>query len=550
MSTTPAATPARHDTVIVGGGLAGVVTALELLASGQRVLLLERGDEAALGGLALQAFGGMCLVDTPLQRRAGIRDSQALAWSDWQRVAEFDEDDAWPRAWARHYLERCVPDIYEWLRGFGLRFIPAVQWVERGLFRPGNSVPRYHVLWGTSRHMARTLLDALARHPRRANLTLATGHEVRAIEPVAGGWRCRGTQAASGAPFELTGERLVVASGGIGGDLRRVRAHWPADLGGPPAHLLNGSHPRADGLLHDAVEAVGGRLTHLGAMWNYAAGVSYPSPQFEGQGLSLIPPRSALWLDPAGQRIGPVPLVSGFDTREMVARIARAGWPHTWQVLNRNIALRELAASGAEHNPLIRERHALRFAWQMLSGRGALADELLAKCPDFVQAGTLPGLAARMNALAGDEAVDPALLAREIADYDAQIARGERFHDDDQLRRIAQLRRWPGDRLRTCKFQRIVDPAAGPLIAIRCRLLVRKSMGGIQTDLHSRVLDAAGQPLPGLYAVGEAAGFGGGGLNGRGSLEGTFLAGCILTARGAARHLAAAPENQRTETTG
>ena len=540
---TPADSPAaRHDTLVVGGGLAGIVTALELLAAGQRVMLIDRSDDAALGGLALQAFGGMCLVDTPLQRRAGIRDSQALAWADWQRAAEFGEDDAWPRAWAGHYLERCVPDVYDWLRGFGLRFIPAVQWVERGLFRPGNSVPRYHVLWGTSRHMTRTLLEALARHPRRANLTLATGHEVRAIEAVpGGGWRCRGSLCAPGAAFEATADCLVVASGGIGGDLQRVRAHWPADLGAPPAHLLNGSHPHADGRLHDAVQAAGGRLTHLGAMWNYAAGVSYPSPHFEGHGLSLIPPRSALWLDPDGQRIGPVPLVSGFDTREMVARIARAGWPHTWQVLNRRIALRELAASGAEHNPLIRDRRAFAFLWQILSGRGALADELLARCPDFVQAATLPGLAQRMNVLARGDSVDPGLLAGQIADYDAQIARGERFHDDDQLRRIAQLRRWPGDRMRTCKFQRILDPAAGPLIAIRCRLLVRKSMGGIQTDLHSRVLGADGQPLPGLYAVGEAAGFGGGGLNGRGSLEGTFLAGCILTARSAARHLAAAP---------
>jgi predicted oxidoreductase len=534
--------------VIAGGGLAGIVTALELLSAGQRVLLLERGDEAALGGLALQAFGGMCLVDTPLQRRAGIRDSQALAWSDWQSVADFGDDDTWPRAWAQHYLERCVPEVYEWLRGFGLRFIPAVQWVERGLFRPGNSVPRYHVLWGTSRHMTRTLLEALARHPRRANLTLATGHEVQAIESVPdGGWRCRGTRADTGATFEASGDRLVVASGGIGGDLRRVRAHWPADLGAPPAQLLNGSHPHADGKLHEVVQAAGGCLTHLGAMWNYAAGVSYPAPHFEGHGLSLIPPRSALWLDPTGRRIGPVPLVAGFDTREMVARIARAGWPHTWQVLNRRIALRELAASGAEHNPLIRDRRVLAFLWQMLSGRGALADELLETCPDFVQAATLPELAARMDAQAAGHHVDPGLLAQQIGAYDAQIARGERFHDDDQLRRIAQLRRWPGDRLRTCRFQQILDPAAGPLIAIRCRLLVRKSMGGIQTDLHSRVLGADGQPLAGLYAVGEAAGFGGGGLNGRGSLEGTFLSGCILTARSAARHLAAAPAGHGTE---
>jgi predicted oxidoreductase len=526
-----------HDTVIAGGGLAGIVAALESLSAGRRVLLLERGPRDALGGLAMHAFGGMCLVDTPLQRRAGIRDSPELAWSDWQRAAEFDDADTWPRAWARHYVERSVPDVHDWLRTFGLRFIPAVQWVERGLFRPGNSVPRYHVLWGTSRHMMRTLLEALLQHPGRSNLTIAPSHEVQRIERRAdGAWTCHGTQLGVERAFEASAGQLIIASGGIGGDLDRVRAHWPRDLGPAPAQLLNGSHPNADGRLHDAVDAQGGRVTHLDAMWNYAAGVAHPSPQFEGHGLSLVPPRSALWVDPTGRRIGPVPLVAGFDTRDLVTRISRAGWPHTWQVMNRRIARRELAASGAEHNPLIRDRRALAFAWQMLRGRSPLADELLRTCPDFVQSDTLSGLARWMDSLNGDVRVDEALLAAQVEEYDAQIARGERFHDDDQLRRIAQLRRWAGDRLRTCRFQRILDPAAGPLIAIRCRLLVRKSMGGIQTDLASRVLDAGGRPIEGLYAVGEASGFGGGGLNGRGSLEGTFLSGCILTARAAARH--------------
>ncbi|MDR2853524.1 MAG: FAD-binding dehydrogenase [Burkholderiaceae bacterium] len=540
MPSNPSPAHVHYDTLIAGGGLSGIVTALELLHAGQRVLLLERGGDEALGGLAMQAFGGMCFVDSPQQRRAGIRDSQALAWADWQRVACFDDTDVWPRAWARHYIERCVSDVHDWLRGFGLRFIPAVQWVERGLFRPGNSVPRYHVLWGTSRHMARTLLTALHQHPQRANLRLATGHEVQAIEPMTGGgWRCRGLCTdADGAVFEAEGDRLVIASGGIGGDLRKVRAHWPAELGTPPVELLNGSSPRADGQLHDAVQRLGGQLTHLGAMWNYAAGVAYPSPHFEGHGLSLMPARSALWLEPGGRRIGPVPLVTGFDTHAMVAQIARSGWPHTWQILNRRIARRELAASGAEYNPLIRDRRALPFLWQTLTGRSPLADELLHTCPDFVQAPRLTELVERMNALGGAYRIDADLLAREITAYDAQIARGPRFHNDDQLRRIAHLRQWTGDRVRTCKFQKILDPAAGPLIAIRCRLLIRKSMGGIQTDLHSRALDTAGVPISGLYAAGEATGFGGGGLNGKSSLEGTFLSGCILSARNAARHIA------------
>jgi len=319
-----------------------------------------------------------------------------------------------------------------------------------------------------------------------------------------------------------------------------VRQHWPSEWGGSeaaPALLLNGSHPYSDGAMHDSVGRVGGQVTHLDQMWNYAAGVRHPNPQFEGHGLSLIPAKTALWMDPRGERIGPVPFITAFDTRELVAQISRSRWPYTWQILNRRIAERELAASGAEHNPLIRDRRWLAFALQMLRGNRALVDELLQRCPDVVQAPTLPELAARMNALAGNDWVQPDTLARHIHPYDAQMRRGKRFHNDDQLRRIAQLRQWTGDRLRTCNFQPIDDPDAGPLIAIRCQILTRKSTGGIQTDLHSRVLGDNGAPVSGLYATGEAAGFGGGGSNGRGSLEGTFLSSCILTARAAARHI-------------
>lgn len=533
--------PQHTDTLIVGAGLAGLVTALQLLDSGQRVCLVERGDEASLGGLAMQAFGGMALVDTPLQRRAGIRDSAALALSDWLSFAQFEPDDLWPRRWAEHYVERCVPEVFEWLRGLGVRFIPAVQWVERGLMRPGNSLPRYHVIWGTAQHMTQTVLRALRQHPQRAGLSLVLRHRVveltRRGDAVVG---CSGIDEARGTPFAIEAGRVVICGGGITGDLARVRAHWPAEWGGPqaaPAVLLNGSHPHADGRLHDAVARAGGQLTHLDQMWNYAAGVHHPNPQFDGHGLSLIPAKTALWLDPQGRRIGPVPFITAFDTREMVAQIARSRWPHTWQVLNRRIAERELAASGAEHNPLIRDRRLVAFALQILRGNRALVDELLTRCPDFVQAPTLSQLAARMNELTGDQAVSAQTLDAQIRPFDDQMRRGKRFHNDDQLRRIAQLRLWTGDRLRTCNYQPIDDPAAGPLIAIRCHILTRKSTGGIQTDLHSRVLGASGAPVPGLYAAGEAAGFGGGGSNGRGSLEGTFLSGCILTARAAARHI-------------
>lgn len=529
--------PPSH-TIVIGAGLAGLTTTLDLLDQGHRVTLLDRDEADRLGGLGLHAFGGMALVDTPLQRFNRINDSAEIALADWLAFAEFEPGDVWPRRWAEHYVQHCVPEVYEWLRRYGIRFIPAVQWVERGWMTRGNTLPRYHVLWGTSRHMVLTLIEALKQHPNRDLLTLLARHRVDGLLSNSDGVEgCHGMDERLERPFELRADAVVVATGGITGDLQRVRQHWPQGWGQAPATLLNGSHPHADGRMHDAIGHMGGAVTHLDQMWNYAAGVRHPRPHFPGHGLSLIPAKSGLWLDPDGQRIGPVPFVTGFDTYDMVAQIARSQWPWTWQVLNRRIADKELAASGAEHNQHIRDRRPVALLMQMLNGNRELVDELLEQCPDFVAADNLTDLARRMNMVAGDGRISAAKLREQIQPYDDQIKRGPRLHNDDQLRRIEQLRRWPGDRFRTCRYQAILDPSAGPLIAIRCQLLTRKSTGGIQTNLQSRALDQQGQPISGLYAVGEAAGFGGGGANGRKSLEGTFLSGCILTAHAAARHI-------------
>lgn len=535
-----AASRLQADAVIVGGGLAGVVTALELLDRNLSIILIERGDTGDLGGLALQAFGGMMLVDTPLQRRLRIPDNPALALADWHSFAEFGAGDDWPRRWAEHYVERCTPDVFEWLRRFRVGFFPAVMWAERGWHQPGNSVPRYHVLWGTAEHLTRSLVNAMQTHPHRHRLNILVRHTVRGItrrgNVVTG---CAGIHTDSGEAFTVEAPQVVMASGGITGNLEKVREHWPREWGRAPGVLLNGSHLAADGAMHDAVAALGGRITHLDKMWNYAAGVHHPRPRFPGHGLSLIPCKSALWLDHAGRRIGPEPLVTGFDTRHLVQRVAQLPLAYSWQVLNRRIAVKELAASGAEHNRNLRDRKLLGFLLDSLRGNRALVAELIAECPDFVVADTLPELAQKMNRLTATDDVQASVLEQEIRRYDDQIARGPRYHDDDQLRRIAQLRNWPGDRIRTCRFQRIVDPAAGPLIAIREFILTRKSLGGMQTDLQSRALDQSGEPIPGLYAVGEASGFGGGGSSGKRSLEGTCLSGCILTAQAAARAIAA-----------
>jgi predicted oxidoreductase len=525
----------QADVLVVGAGIAGIVTALELAEAGLRVLVIDRDDEAALGGQARESFGGMFFVDTPEQRRAGIRDNIDLAYADWLAFAHFDADDHWPRAWARAYVEHCTQDVYRWLRGRGVRYFPVPHWVERGLYTPGNSVPRFHMVWGTGRALADNLIAHLRRWvPTRVELRFG----LRVERLLCDGGRitgCAGVTEHDSEPFELHAPVVVIAAGGINGDLGRVRANWHRDWGTAPTQLLNGSHRFADGRLHDAARAAGAVVTHLDRMWNYAAGVAHPSPRYPDHGLSLVPPRSALWLDWRGQRIGPVPMISGYDTRELVTQVCRSGRGYSWQVLNRTIALKELGVSGAEFNPGFRGRKVLRVLRELLFGSRWLVDTLCRDCPDIVVADTLPELVARMNALAGEGAVDGDALAATVAAYDAQIARGPRFHNDDQLRRIAHLRQWRGDRLRTCRFQAIADPRAGSLIAIRARILSRKSLGGIRTDLHSRVLSAADQPIPGLYAVGEAAGFGGGGSHGLRALEGGFLGCCVLSARRAAQ---------------
>jgi len=526
------------EVIIVGGGIAGIVTALELLDRGRRVLLLDRDTEERLGGLAKESFGGVLMVGTPEQRRLGIRDDPRLALADWSSVAQFGPGDRWPRRWAEAYVERSLPDVHDWLRRRGVGFFPVVHWVERGLFRPGNSVPRFHMVWGTGYGLIEALAGRLLEHPSRERLELRFGHRVERLETEGGRIvSCTGSVEGSGEAFEARGDAFVVASGGICGSLEKLQANWYRPWGDPPPVILNGAHRYGDGTLHDVVGALGGGVTHLDLQWHYAAGVHHPRPDRERHGISLVPPKSALWMDAEGRRFGPMPLITAYDTRYLVERICRSPRQYSWQVLNWKIAVKELAVSGSEFNDSIREKRVVAFLRDVLLGNPRLVRDLVDNCEDFVVADTVEELAERMNALTGEELVDPGVLEAEIRTYDENIGRGPKLHNDEQLRRIAHCRQWRGDRARTCAFQPILDPKARPLVAIRELILARKSLGGIVTDLDSRVLDRQGQPIPGLYAVGEAAGFGGGGSHGRGALEGTFLGTCIVTAQSAARSL-------------
>jgi predicted oxidoreductase len=521
----------QREVLVVGAGLAGMVTTLELLERGRDVVLVDRCRPEEIGGLAREAFGGMFMVDTPEQRFSRIRDSVDLALADWLRVAEFEDSDVWPRRWAEEYVARARDDVGGWLKRYGVRFFPVVNWAERGAYGDGNSVPRFHLTWGCGQALVDALWAALRRQPK---LDVRFGHRVAELRD--GGARIADEQ--GGNEYELEARHVVIAAGGIGGNLDLVRRHWPAKLGSPPREILMGSHYYADGALHAEAERLGGTVTHLERMWNYADAVRHPNPKRPLHGLKLIPPRSGLVLDPTGHRYGPIPLIPTFDAYYALERMCEDERKYYWMICNWKIARRELDVSGSEHNPAIREKQLVRFLLGILLGKPKLVQYFVEGCPDFVTADSLEQLAERMAILTGDGALDAHQMCAEVRAYDTTVRRGKPLFNDDQLRRIQQLRNWRGDRLRTCRFQPIEDSQAGPLIAIRMTVLARKSLGGIQTDLGSRVMRPDGNSIDGLYAVGEAAGFGGGGMHGKRSLEGTFLGGCVFSGRLAAQTIA------------
>lgn len=532
------------DVVIIGGGIAGIVTALELLDRNKKIIILDRDTREHFGGQAITAFGGMMLVGTPYQKILGIKDSPDIAYSDWCATAEFGDDDELPRKWAKLYCERSCELIYRWVRKKGIHFLPSIMWPERGYFRPGNSLPRYHIVWGTGQGLTTCLVNHLFNHPKKQNLTIHFEHTVKDLilsnGKITG---CNGMNTSQSRDFSAHGEAAVIACGGIGGDLQKVKKIWPKEMGRFPEDMLIGSHPYCDGAGYQMAERAGGLITNTGNMWNYPEGIDHPRPQYKRQGLRVLAPKSALWMDYTGKRIGPLPLVGYYDAQYASRVICGLKKPYSWHIMNRKIAVKELALSGSEHNTVIRDKSVPGLIKTIFRGNPELTRQMISESKDFITADSLPELTAKMNAVTGTHDVKIENLENGIRLYDEQIDRGVKFHNDDQLRRIAHVRLWPGDRMRTCKFQKILDTKALPLIAIRYKMLTRKSLGGIQTDLSSRVMGKNGKPIPGLYAVGEAAGFGGGGINGKSSLEGTFISNCILTGRIAASSIVGKPYN-------
>lgn len=545
------------DVIIVGAGLAGLVAAGELARAGKRVIIVEQEPAQSLGGQAFWSFGGLFLIDSPEQRRMGVHDSFDLALQDWMGTAAFDRpEDAWPRRWAQAYLDFAAGEKRAWLHAMGMRWFPVVGWAERGGYGAlghGNSVPRFHVTWGTGPGVLEPFIRQARTAEKRGLLSFRFRHRVNeltmtggAVDGVRGEMlepseiqRGQASSRVAVGDFSLRAQAVIVTAGGIGANHDLVRQNWPARLGSPPAHMISGVPEHVDGRMLGITAATGARIINPDRMWHYTEGIQNWSPIWRDHGIRILPGPSSLWLDARGQRL-PVPLFPGFDTLGTLAYLRRTGYDHSWFILTQRIIRKEFALSGSEQNPDLTNK-----SWRQVLGRavGSKAtgpvEAFKAHGADFVVADSLAELVRGMNALTDEPLLDVAEVERVAQARDRELANP--FTKDTQITHIHGARRYLGDRLiRTAKPHRLLDPQAGPLIAVRLHILTRKTLGGLETDLSGRALGADGQPIPGLYAAGEIAGFGGGGMHGYGALEGTFLGGCIFSGRTAGRAAAAA----------
>jgi len=546
----PPTTPSTA--IVIGAGLAGLVAAAELVAAGKTVTILEQEPESSFGGQAWWSFGGLFFIDSPEQRRMGIRDSYELARQDWFGSAGFDRpEDARPREWAEAYLDFAAGEKRAWLRERGVKFFPVVGWAERGGYTAtghGNSVPRFHITWGTGPGILEPFVAAVREGVQNGLVSLKFRHRVDELVVEGGAVvGARGVvlapdSAERGAPSnrEVVGEfdaraiSTIVTSGGIGGNHDLVRERWPKRMGQAPKHLLSGVPAHVDGRMLAISENAGAHLINGDRMWHYVEGITNYAPVWPHHGIRILPGPSSLWLDATGHRL-PVPLFPGFDTLGTLEHIAATGHEYSWFVTTQAIIEKEFALSGSEQNPDLTGRSVRELLRQRL-GKGATepVEAFKSKGEDFVVARTLDELLDGMQTKSPRVTIDRARVRLEVEARDRELANS--FSKDAQVTAIRQARSYRGDKLiRVAKPHRILDPKAGPLIGVKLHILTRKSLGGIETDLAGRVLDASGSPVPGLYAAGEASGFGGGGMHGYRSLEGTFLGGCVFSGRVAGR---------------
>lgn len=545
----------KADVIIVGAGLAGLVAAAELADAGKRVILVDQESEQNMGGQAFWSFGGLFLVDSPEQRRLRIRDSYELAMEDWLGTAGFDrEEDHWPRKWAEAYVAFAAGEKRSWLYAQGIRFFPVVGWAERGGYSAtghGNSVPRFHITWGTGTGVVAPFERRVREAADRGLITFKFRHRVNELTVTGGvvtgvrGDILEPSNLDRGVPtsrivvgeFGFEAQAVIVTSGGIGGNHDLVRKNWPARLGKAPERMVAGVPDYVDGRMLAITEAAGGSIINPDRMWHYTEGLQNWNPIWTNHGIRILPGPSSLWLDATGHRL-PAPYFPGFDTLGTLQHIMQTGYEYSWFILTQKIIEKEFALSGSEQNPDLTNKSWPQVLSRILPGAPAPVEAFKQKGADFIVESNLADLVKRMNALTKEPLLELSRVEHEIKARDLQITNP--FGKDAQIIAIRGTRAYLGDKLiRTAKPHKLLDPKAGPLIAVRLNILTRKSLGGLQTDLSSRVLNKEGQPVPGLYAAGEAAGFGGGGMHGYRALEGTFLGGCIFSGRAAGRAAAA-----------
>jgi uncharacterized protein len=545
----------KVDVIVVGAGLAGLVATVELTESGKKVLLLDQEPETNLGGQAWWSFGGLFLVDSPEQRRMGIKDSRELAWQDWLGAAGFDrvnDEDFWGKKWAEAYVDFAAGEKREWLQKMGVRFFPIVGWAERGGYLAeghGNSVPRFHIVWGTGpgivqpfeksvrEGIAAGLVDYRPRHQVNTLLTengavVGVNGSILIPSPAARGEKSSRDVIGD---FEFKAQAVIVTSGGIGGNHELIRKNWPARLGSPPKNMISGVPDHVDGRMLEITENAGGRIVNRDRMWHYTEGIKNWNPVWSNHGIRILPGPSSIWFDAKGKRFQ-APNFPGFDTLGTLEAIQKTGYDYSWFILTQKIIEKEFALSGSEQNPDLTGKSIKKVLSRILPGPTAPVNAFMDKGEDFVIADNLTNLVEGMNKLTGETLLNFAEIERQIVARDREM--DNKFTKDLQVTAIRGARNYLGDKLiRVASPHKILDPKNGPLIAVRLNIVSRKTLGGLQTDLSGRVLDTAGIPVPGLYAAGEVCGFGGGGVHGYRALEGTFLGGCLFTGRQAGRAL-------------
>ncbi|MGY3695131.1 putative oxidoreductase [Bradyrhizobium sp. USDA 3240] len=545
------------DVIVIGAGLAGLVAATEIADAGKRVIVLDQEGEQSIGGQAFWSFGGLFLVDSPEQRRLGIKDSADLALQDWMGTAGFDrEEDHWPRKWAEAYVAFAAGEKRDWLRAMGHRIFPVVGWAERGGYDAmghGNSVPRFHVTWGTGPGIVEPFERRAREAARNGQLVFKFRHRVDALS--IGNGTVDGVSGAILEPsdvergksssrnvvgdFSLRAQAVIVASGGIGGNHDLVRQNWPKRLGEPPKFMISGVPEHVDGRMIGITEQAGGRLINRDRMWHYVEGIQNWNPIWPRHGIRILPGPSSMWFDATGKRL-PAPLFPGSDTLGQLHYIMGTGYDYSWFILTQSIIKKEFALSGSEQNPDLTGK-SWRMTIKRATNKGAPApvEAFKQHGADFIVRDNLTELVGAMNKLAGNELLRLEAIKTQIEARDREITNS--YVKDAQVMNLHNARRYIGDRLiRTAKPHRILDPEHGPLIAVKLNILTRKTLGGFETDLDSRVFGNDHQIIRGLYAAGEAAGFGGGGVHGYRSLEGTFLGGCLFSGRNAGRAAAKA----------